>query len=240
MKFTKRILPTGLLILMTIFAIQAQGPDARSMDPEKKAEKQTKHLTERLSLDEEQVADIQAINLAYAEKNKAQKEAMKAERAERKAAFEKEQAAKMSEYKAVLSAEQYAELEKMHAERAEKRAAHRRGGKRKGHGGKGAGMDPEKRSGVMTTKMVDQLGLNEAQAKELRLVNLDFAKKRSAIRTKNQEEKSAHKEEMKQLKSEQQAAFEKILTKEQMEQWNAIKSEGKRAKKKGSGADGRM
>ncbi|MEO1259278.1 MAG: hypothetical protein AAFZ15_10805 [Bacteroidota bacterium] len=239
MKITKRILPALLLLLIAVFAMHAQRAD-RQFDPEKMAEKQTAHMTEKLSLDEQQVEKVKAINLKYAEQAKVQKEQAEAERATKRAERQKIQEAKKAELKEVLTDEQFAEMEKMQAARAEK-VKMRKEGRRKGQDNRKS-MSPEDRAAKMTEKMTEQLGLNKDQVTELEKVNLEFAQKRQAIIEKNKEQRAAGKESMQQLKEEQKAAMEKILTPEQMKQLEEIRPEKgqHRRGRRGGVNDGRM
>ena len=237
MKITKRILPTLLLLLATVFVLQAQKL-GRNIDPEKMAEKQAAHMTEKLSLDEEQAEKVKAINLKYAELAKANQEKVKAERETMRAERQKTQEAKKAELKEVLTEEQFAEMEKMHAARAEK-VKMRKEGRHRGRGAHNRKpMSPEDRAAKMTEKMTEKLGLSEEQARELEKLNLDFAQKRQTIMEENKERRDANRESMQQLKEEQKAAMEKILTPEQMEQLEQEK--GKRHRSKRGVNDGRM
>lgn len=92
------------------------------MNPDVKAQKLTDRMTERLGLNEKQQADILAINIQ--EVSNRDKIRVKME--------QKLRNEQMARYKTILNPEQYATLEKWHAERQAKRAAHK--GKRgKGH-----------------------------------------------------------------------------------------------------------
>jgi broad specificity polyphosphatase/5'/3'-nucleotidase SurE len=91
-------------------------------NPEMKAQKVTDKMTERLGLNEQQKADVLAINMQEA-KNR-QNIKIKLEQK-----FRNEQ---MARFKSILTPEQYGALEKLQAQRQAKRAEHK--GKRgKGH-----------------------------------------------------------------------------------------------------------
>ncbi len=240
MKITKRILPTVLILALGFFALQAQRNNERPpIDPEKMAEKQTTRMVEKLSLDEKQVEQVKAINLKYAQQQKAAKEKEKAERETKKAERQKAQEAKMAELKKVLTTEQFAKLEQAQEKRGARKGS--RKGSPRSTKGKHQNLDPEKRSEIQTTKMVEKLGLNDEQTKSLQQTNLDFAKKRQALRAENKEMRQTNKEAMEKLNEEQKMAIGKILTPEQMKQWEEMEPErGRRHHREKNVDDGRM
>ncbi len=240
MKITKRIWSVAFLLMIGMVALQAQRqPERPPMEPEKMAQRQTEKMTEHLSLDEKQAEKVAAINLKYARQHQSEMEKGKAEREVRKAEHQKVHDAKMAELKQILTEEQYAKLEKDQDERKDNRRGRREGTPHKK--GMGHDLSPEERAGVQTTKMVDHLGLNEKQATELRQVNLEFAKKREAMLQEHQSERQENHKAMHKLRAEQEKAIEKILTPEQLKQWQEIKPapEHRRGGEKRKG-DGRM
>ena len=214
MKIAKKLLPTILLLSFAFFAI-AQQTNNRQFDPEKMAEKQTERMVKQLSLNEKQAEQVEVIHLKYAKQQQQRREGLRAEKEARRTERQKVRDAKMAELKKVLTPEQYTKLEKANAEHAERRIAKKNVRRRYGN------LEPEKRSGVMTDKMVDALGLNAEQAKAIRQINLDFAKKREALLSKNKEAQQPNKEAMRKLKDEQKSAFAEVLTPEQMEKLKA-------------------
>lgn len=70
MKFTKKLLITGLLSLCAIFTIQAQKPAVKMMNHEDRANKQSSRMIDDLELSVVQSEKVKAINLNYASKVK--------------------------------------------------------------------------------------------------------------------------------------------------------------------------
>ena len=127
MKLSKNVFLLAALFLFMGFNADAQrrgGPPS----PEEMSAKQTEHMTEKLGLSDDQAAEVEAINLAYAKK---MQEAHEENGGDRNAmqqimtAIESEKAAEM---KTVLSAEQFKAFEEMQAGQA-KPMGKRRGGK---------------------------------------------------------------------------------------------------------------
>lgn len=72
-----------LTLFLSLTFAQAQGPRGggpADQTPEQMAERQTKAMTEHLGLDEAQVAKIKELNLAFAEKMKANRDQVEAQR----------------------------------------------------------------------------------------------------------------------------------------------------------------
>lgn len=123
----KKLMMIAMLTAATV-AAHAQEKDRKS--PQERAHMMTGKMTKELSLDTEQAAKIEAINLKYAD----QVEAMRAEReAEREARLKDGKGKAMreahdAEIKAVLTPEQYvkwqAQKEEMKAKHMEKRKEH--------------------------------------------------------------------------------------------------------------------
>jgi len=84
-------------------------------------------------------------------------------------------------------------------------------------------------------KMSEHLELNDAQEASIKIIFEDGMKKRKALRAK-EGDRSSKKAAMKALMEEQNAAIEKVLTKEQLVKFNAFKSERK-GKMKGRKGD---
>ena len=111
------------LALFTVGAAQAQDKTQRTSAD--RAKQQTERMTKELSLNEDQISKVEAINVKYADKA----DAMRADRKERMAETKGKGAelndARMAEMKAVLTPEQYAKWEKnreaMQEQRMEKR-----------------------------------------------------------------------------------------------------------------------
>ncbi len=237
MKIMKKVIAAVIMLGLGVVSLQAQRPEGRQLDPEKMAEKQTTHMTEKLALDEKQAAAVKEINLKYAQQQKAKQEKVKAEREAMRAERKQVQDARNAEYKKVLTPEQFEQMEKMHAERGEMRKGKRGRGAHRDRGGEHRNMSPEERAAAKTKRMTEHLGLDEKQTKELEQLNLDFSKKMEL----KKEEQKADREAMKKLQEEHKSNVEKILTPEQLEKFKAAeknRGEGHRGKRKMD--DGRM
>ena len=134
MKSIFRLVVMQVFIFALSFTATAQpGPPP---SPEEMAERQTKHLTEKLELDENQKAKVHEINLTFAKKVQAMREEGKGHREtmqEKRESLHKERDAEMNE---VLSDEQYKTLEKIKSDRPGPRHGKRgKRGDRKGRRG---------------------------------------------------------------------------------------------------------
>ncbi len=89
-----------------------RGGFGRDFDPKEMAERQTERMKEGLSLKEDQVSKVEAINLKYAEKRKATMEGIKGQ-------METMHAEKIKELSAVLDKEQLAKFEQFTKNREE-------------------------------------------------------------------------------------------------------------------------
>ena len=118
-----------------------KGGGRKDHSPEERAAKHTKRLTEKLSLSADQTAKVAAINLEYAQKMKAAKEAA-TESGEGREAIKALRNEKEAAIKAVLTPEQAATFE-------QKRGKHGR----KGRGGKD--YTPEERAAKQTERLTE-------------------------------------------------------------------------------------
>lgn len=201
--------------------------------PADKAQKHTDRMTEKLGLNEQQQADILAVNLQEIKDKKAIRTRMQ----------DKLQTEQMARYKTVLTSEQYAQLEKFQTERKakgkkgphgkkggehhSKKAGEHRG--KKGHGHHGA-VNAEVKAQKVTDRMTEKLGLNEKQQADILAINMQEVSNRNKIRTKMEQK----------LRNEQMARYKTILTPEQygaLEKWNAER-QAKRAERKGKHSKG--
>ncbi len=193
---------------------------------EERAAHHTERLTEKLSLNEAQATKIAAINLEFAKKADAIKEANE----DREAGREEMNALRTEQktvIKAVLNTEQITQFDAMKDKRGHK-------GKRgKGHH-KGGAKNSEERAAHHTERLTEKLSLNETQATKIAAINLEFAKKAEAIKAANKD-REAGREEMNALRAEQKAAIKTVLTPEQVTQFDAMKDKrgpkGRRGKK---------
>ena len=116
---------SALLFLVFSINMQAQPPgggERPSMDPVKRAEKQTAMMTEQLTLSEAQSVKVQEINLKYAEKSKAMREAnTSGDRTAMREQMTALRTAQDAELKTMLTSDQWAAWEKIQAEQRENR-----------------------------------------------------------------------------------------------------------------------
>ena len=99
MKKLMMIFVSIFMVSSVLLAQERQHPSAESV-----AKKQTERMAEKLSLTNEQKAQIETINLKYAQKSQ---EARQAEKEAQKAGFQQFKEEKNAELKAVLTDEQY-------------------------------------------------------------------------------------------------------------------------------------
>ena len=128
------ILVVGIIIACyVVFSplAMAQGRYGRGdrLEPSERAEKQTQHMTSELSLTEEQVSQVSAINLKYADKINEARDQNKDDHSGMRDAMMTMNSEKDEELKNVLTEDQYNDYEKLVQEN------HKLGGgKRKGRG----------------------------------------------------------------------------------------------------------
>jgi Spy/CpxP family protein refolding chaperone len=212
----KKLMKSALLTLLlaTVFtAAQAQRGGGPDKDPADRAEHQTTKMTEKLGLSADQVTKVKAINLKYAEKAKANRDADMAKNKDAREAMRTEHDAELSK---VLTKEQ--------AEKWKTMKSDGKGKEMKAHKGGGRDHDPADRAERQTAKMTEQLGLNADQTVKVKAINQKYAEKANADREKN---RAAHEA----LRTEHDKELGKVLTKEQAAKWEQMKAE--RQDKKG-------
>jgi Spy/CpxP family protein refolding chaperone len=97
----------------------AQAPaDMQNMDPEKMAEQLTDRMAEQLNLTNEQIIEVKAINLKYA--NRLQVVSQQPRNRRKLKAFKNMSTEKNGEMKTILTPKQYADYEKILEERRNK------------------------------------------------------------------------------------------------------------------------
>ena len=186
---------------------------------EERAQHHTDRLVEKLALTETQTTEVAKINLAFAQKIKATKDA-ETERGENREAVNTLKTEQKAAIKAVLNPDQLTAFEAMKDDRKGKR----------GHGHKG-GATSEERAQHHTARLAEELALTETQTTEVADINLAFAKKIKA--TKDAEtERGENRAAVNTLKTEQKAAIKAVLTPEQMTTFEAMKRgpKGRRGK----------
>lgn len=126
---SKVVLPL-LLVLLTVNLSMAQR--GQRGNPEKRMEKQTEMMVEKLSLSTAQAEKVKEVNLNMAKKMQAIFENSEGDRASRRTAMEQIRAEHQVELKKYLTAEQFAEWEKIEEERRSNRPG-RRGDRKRGN-----------------------------------------------------------------------------------------------------------
>ena len=87
---------------------------------------------------------------------------------------------------------------------------------------------PEQRAEKMTSRMAEQLDLNEEQKKEIYKINLQNAQKRQEEMESRKNEMEKRREAMKSLNESQNEQIGAVLTPEQKEKWEEIRSENRK------------
>lgn len=103
-----------LALLLSLTFAQAQGPRGggpADRTPEEMAERQTKAMTEHLGLDEAQVAKIKELNLAFAQKMKANRDQVEAQREANREAMVARREEHAEALKKILTEEQFQKWE---------------------------------------------------------------------------------------------------------------------------------
>jgi periplasmic protein CpxP/Spy len=102
---------------------------------------------------------------------------------------------------------------------------------------------PEQRAERMTNRMAEQLDLTEEQKQEIYNINLQNAQKRQVEMEERKAEMESRRAEMKSQNESQKQQIEAILTPEQKEKWDEVRSENQkrmedRGKRGRGGSDG--
>jgi Spy/CpxP family protein refolding chaperone len=173
---------------------------------------QREMLSDKLNLSEDQKTQLKAIH----EDHRKQMEDLKKnegitvkERNEKKKAIQEQHKAKME---SLLTAEQKEKMEQMRKDAKEGKENRKPFAKRSGH---------HKQRGE---QMKSALGLTDDQSKKLDAANADFAAKAKAIRENQSLTAEQKKEQYKNLSKERQDYTKSILTKEQIEKMESLKS----------------
>lgn len=154
MKITAKLfLLVFALIIASFSSLEAQR-GGRGGSPEERAERQTKMMTDSLTLSTAQVKKVTEINLKYAkltaETRRAARENMdpdgdrEAQRASMREMFQKIKAEQKDELKVILTSDQMAKFEKIEANRNSKRGERGKRGKRGGKKRKGKKVKEQK------------------------------------------------------------------------------------------------
>lgn len=110
------VFATPVLIILMLapnaFAQQGQGGQGRgNMDPKEMAKRQTDQMIETLSLTAEQLPKVEVLNLKYAEKMKAARDASDGDRESMRNTFREMMKKKDVTLKEILTADQWTKLE---------------------------------------------------------------------------------------------------------------------------------
>lgn len=197
----------GLMMASTVMFAQ------RKVDPMERAAKQAEHMKKELGLDEVQYKAVKAINEEHAGKlrtmfgdstlsKEAKHQQMRTLRNEKEAALKK-----------VLTEEQNTKRV------ANQTDHHRRSGARMA-----------KHRGDYADRIQKELSLSDEQSAKLKAINQEFGQKFRALRNDSTLSMEGNKTGMKQLRDEYQKKMKSVLTEEQFEKWEKLKSEHRRGK----------
>ncbi len=113
----KKMIIMAALVIAAAGSAFAQRPDMKKMDPKERAEKMSQRLKSDLSLDEDQYAQVLALNTANAEKLEEKKEAKKEEMKENREAMKLEREEYNANLKEILTKDQYIKFLEMRNDR---------------------------------------------------------------------------------------------------------------------------
>ncbi len=174
-------------------------------------------LRTELSLDDQQFATIKGINKKYAEQFSQLRNDSTADKGDKRVALKDLRNKRANEINAVLTPNQKTKLEKLKADRAEKRK------------------DKVKfRNEQRQAQMAKVLSLTDDQALKVKEANKTFVEKAKVVREQSRDDKNATKEAMKNLRKEHESAMQSILTKDQFAKWKDMrktKMQGKKGRK---------
>ncbi len=212
-----------IALLVMGFATLGWAQAGKKMNATQRAEKQSAHLIEALSLDDDQAAQVKALNLKYAGQFQEVYQNT-TDREQRRDRMQEIREARRAELETILTAEQLAELDTMQAERRAKAKA------------KVRDLDPAAAAEKRTAHLTKALQLDAQQAAQLDAVFQDFAEQIKAVMTDDTLEREAKRTALANLRDEKDAAVAAILTEAQRAEWEALKAErhgqgGKRMRK---------
>lgn len=203
----KSMILFGLMIISTIMFAQ------RRMDPMERAAKQAERMKTELGLDEVQYKAVRAIS---------EEHAAKLTKISRDSTLSKE--ARHQQMKAYHN-EKEAALQKVLTEAQRKKLAENRSEQRSKHSGRMA-----RHQGDYGDRMKKELSLSDDQTEKIKAINREFGQKFSALRNDSTISNVDNKKSMKQLRDEHQKKLKSVLTEEQFDKWEKMKSEHKRRK----------
>ncbi len=223
MKNSIKLILTVAVILSVTFSSFAQRGGDKKQSPEVKAAQQTAKMVKNLSLNEKQEAEVKEINLSYAKKvqevkasnQSNDKEAMKAARAD-------------------LSKGRSAELAKVLTSTQLKTYENRKVATKGGKGGHNK-VSIEEIAEKNTTRMAENLSLDQAQTARVNAINLDYAKKLKVAQDTNKGKgKEAMKSVRDNLNKSRTMELKNVLTTAQFKTYEEMKT-----KKKGNRIGGK-
>ena len=203
----KSMILFGLMMVSTIMFAQ------RRMEPMERAAKQAEKMKTELGLDEVQYKAVKAINEDHARKST---------KIWRDSTLSKE--ARQQQMKA-FHTEKEAALQKVLTEAQRKKLAENRADQRSKHGARMA-----RDHGDYADRMKKELSLSDDQTEKVKAINREFGQKFRTLRSDSTISKDDNKNRMKQLRDEHQKTLKSVLTEEQSDKWEKMKSEHKRRK----------
>ncbi|GJM33885.1 MAG: hypothetical protein DHS20C18_28860 [Saprospiraceae bacterium] len=120
MKFNWKVLLAAILFTASFSSLMAQSVKKAEYDPAQRAEKQTASMVEKLGLNEEQAAQVKAINLDYGQKMQAARGEAQGDREAMKANMKSLKDGKNEALKGVLTADQFKQYTEMQDQKGRK------------------------------------------------------------------------------------------------------------------------
>ncbi|HYE55100.1 MAG TPA: hypothetical protein VD996_09665 [Chitinophagaceae bacterium] len=205
-------LVTSLLAIMLI-TVAAQAQDKKDGGKHHRKDHQ-RAFSQQLNFSEEQKAQLKLINEDFrkqmTELKKNENITVKEQKEKRKAIVSQHQ----SKMQSLLTAEQKAKLEQMKQERKNKvRTDVRKGDRKERFAKKDRG-----------ARLKTELGLTDEQTKKMEAARADFSAKAKSIRENTSLTDAQKKEQMKALAGQHKETTKSILTKEQQEKMQSMRS----------------
>lgn len=201
----RKLVTAAFLLLLTVSLATAQRGRGNA-DPEQIAERQTSMMVEKLNLNDQQAAELKAVNLKYAEKFRELRGQRPGPEAMRELHGKKD-----AEIQSVLTEEQYRQWQETRPQGPPRQ------GKMRGKRGD-AKMHPGRRADRASEGMTRYLDLNDEQTAQVKVINQQFAQQRQELQQKEMEP-AERRAAMAELRTAQEAELKKVLTTEQYEKW---------------------
>lgn len=199
MKLVKSIVLSAVAFSATV----AYSQDIHNLTPEQKAEKMTVHMTNELSLNEEQTTKLNAVHLEFVNHSRKIKSDKSISQDVKKAQIKAAKNKMSNSVKGILSAEQYTAYEtwktQMHS--------------------------PEAHSEKETKRLTEALDLTPEQQEKVAALTLKVAQKIKAVKEDASLSSERKKEFIKGNMGDKHRAMSMILTPEQMEKYDALVAE---------------